>query len=421
MARAAADHVSYPDTTWGPPLSSDEAAEIARRVRVQVSLDDALAWAEKDPGWGGAWIDQSAAGAPVFQFTKPSAEHQAALASRLPKVDSFRVEAVAQTYAELTAQQDLVASERVELARQGVHVTGVGVDVRENQLRITVDGATDAKEAVLRKRYSFPFVTVDGGVAVADACPATSCLPLKGGIGITVGNTSNWPCTVGYLARRTDSSPDTLVMITAGHCVHLGSSNSVPWNHGASALGYGLWSPNPSHASERVHTWIDNSYADVGAIGVGASFYPLYRNQILTGAAVRSITDTKTWNQQLVGSLVCRMGRTTGRQCGTIADNNEIKESAVTGYGSRTIQHTVVYNRDANGGDSGGPIFIEYTEPAVGTFAVLYGTHVHSQDGYVSSGGVAWYSPVDYGESQIEGRHTPFSIVPCTTSSCGLP
>lgn len=85
------------------------------------------------------------------------------------------------------------------------------------------------------------------------------------------------------------------------------------------------------------------------------------------------------------------------------------------------IEPTVVYTRDANNGDSGGSIFVHVEEPGEPPLVVLYGTHVHSQDGYVGSGGLGWYSPFDRGITQIQATHAPVALTPCLTSTCGLP
>lgn len=162
----------------------------------------------------------------------------------------------------------------------------------------------------------------------------------------------------------------------------------------------------------------------MGLISVFSGTYPVNRRQTLVDdspVTIRNVTQVRPWNQQTVGSFVCRMGRTTNLQCGFITDNDETKVSEVQGVGSVNIEHTVVYGRDADGGDSGGTIFVRVEEPGEAPYVVLYGTHVHSQDGYVPSGGSGWYSPVDRGINQMRASYPPLALNACITATCGLP
>lgn len=108
---------------------------------------------------------------------------------------------------------------------------------------------------------------------------------------------------------------------------------------------------------------------------------------------------------------------TTGRQCGTITDNDETKVSKVGTIATAYIKHCVVYGRDANSGDSGGTMFVQVNDPE-GYYAIVYGTHVHSDEGYVPTGGYGWYSPVDRGITQLEASHPPLQLHACIVASC---
>lgn len=68
VMRAAKDAEAYPDMTWSIPMSTAEAAEIQRRLRVWESVLPGLETVEKDPDWAGWWLDNSRGGRPVFQF-----------------------------------------------------------------------------------------------------------------------------------------------------------------------------------------------------------------------------------------------------------------------------------------------------------------------------------------------------------------
>lgn len=421
VSRADSDSANFPDETWGIPLTVSESAELNRRVQIQLSLDEALAYGRSDPSWAGAWIDQRAGGVPVFAFTARTDDQTSEIARRLPRDTQFRTTTVSRTLAELAELKQRITLDIEELAEFGLQVTSVGFDLMENKVTIGLKHlTTTGREAILAK-YGMAVAVRERAPAVADACPQTGCLPLKGGIGM-LGKGGAWPGTVGYLARRTDVSPDVLVIVTAGHIVKLGSgATGDPFTHGTTNLGYGINSPA---MAGKIHTFFDLADADVGLISVFSSVYPTSRNQILVDEApvtTRPVLNIQPAASQLPNSLVCRMGRTTLLQCGTIRDNDETMISDVSGVESHLIEHTVVYRRDALGGDSGGPIFVTVTPPGEPPEAVLYGTHVHSEGGAFSSTKEGWYSPIDRGIAQLQSRHEPLALSPCVTGSCGLP
>lgn len=417
LIKAGSDQPGYVMSSLGIPLTIAEAAEADRRIRVQVGLDDAIAIAESSPAFAGAWIDQQSGGRVVFQFAGGDAKTEGMLPTALPAEATYETRDVKDSLRTIQERGDAILADLDELSKLGVDVTGVGLDIPGNRTSVTLTTATQSATGLLHQRYGDRLLIKEGGVAAADACPETGCTPLKAGIGM-LGKGGGWPCTVGYLARRTDVSPDVFVIVTAGHCVQYGSGTSGdPWTHGSVNLGYGIYSPT---GSGRIETYFNNSSGDVGLISIFSGTLPTTKNQVLqddSPVVIRNITSWKAWNQQLVGSVVCRMGRTTGKQCGTISDNDEAKISKVGGISSATIQHTVVYGRDADGGDSGGTMFVSVNDPE-GSYVVLYGTHVHSDDGYVSSGGHGWYTPVDRGIAQMQSSHSPLQLHACTSSSC---
>lgn len=323
--------------------------------------------------------------------------------------------------ADLAAVKQRITDDVGELARLGFDVTSIGFDLPANRVTVGLAHLTTTASDAIRARYGDVVVTRERPPAVADTCPQTGCLPLKAGIGM-LSKGGAWPGTIGYLARRTDVSPDVLVLVTAGHIVKLGSgATGDPFTHGTTNLGYGINSPA---LSGKIHTFFDLADADVGLISVFSTVYPTSRNQVLVDESpvtTRPVLGVQPASSQLVNSLVCRMGRTTFLQCGTIRDNDETMISEVTGVEQHLIEHTVVYRRDALGGDSGGPIFVVVTPPAEPTQAVLYGTHVHSDNGAFSSTKEGWYSPIDRGIAQLQSRHAPLVLNACITGSCGLP
>lgn len=413
VLRAVNDLAGYPDMTWGIPMTTAEADEMQRRIDVMHAVHPVVRAAQQDPTWAGWWIDQHDGGTPVLLFAADSAGKRAELQKAAPSTVKYRVERASRSLRELEAVQGAVSGQAAELRSQGVPVTGASIRVRTNE--VIIDVAPSSLTASRAKiRGAFGDVTVRGSEeAEADYCPETGCLPLKGGIGFTDQN-GNWPCTTGYLARRTDTSPDRLVVVTAGHCIKYGTAND-PYKHGSSNIGSSL------SVGGTVHVYFSRSNADVGVIA--PSTIPTYRNRILVDESPETTVSVETalsWDLQAEGMAVCRMGKTTGRQCGTIRIRDDDRYSEVTGYAINLIEGVVVYSRDANGGDRGGPMFYTRINSSGSTYAVLLGTHVHSQDAYAPTGGLGWYSPWDRGISQLQSTFPTLRLTPCLTNSCGL-
>jgi hypothetical protein len=412
VAAAAADALAFPDMTWGIPLSGAEAAEMVRRVDVWNAVLPAVDQAASDPAWAGWYLDNADGGTPVLLFAADPSAKAAVLP--LPAKTRVRVEQVRRSLAELESERAQLLASETELAAEGVILTGIGIDVRNNRLSIAIDGSTVSARAAIAPRLGADPAIRSEAAAGSDACPATGCAPIKGGIGMTdLGG--DWPCTIGYLGRRTDTNPDRLVVVTAGHCVHFGSGND-PWKHGSTNIG---------NSYTAIDGWYGHSDADVGLVSTSLlTSLPSVRNALLVDESpvtVLKIQELRTYSQQPVGLTVCRMGRTTGRQCGVIQDADETKKSEV---GSKYvwIDHTIVYKRDAVGGDSGGPVFItDQDTPTSTPWAILLGTHVHSfpVENSINPTGQGWYSPQDRGRTVMSGLGA--TVVPCTGSTCGLP
>jgi hypothetical protein len=423
IARAATDRAAYPDLTFGVPLSEAEATELLRRNQIAVDIGPATSILAEDPAWAGVWIDHSAGGVPVFQFATDAAEAQAKVDRVLSKGVDHRVVAVARSYAELDAIRAKIFAAAAELEASGLVVTSVGFDTIGNRLRVgLLSLSTDSRNA-MAGRFG-PVVVHEQGFAATDACPETGCMPIKAGIGVTDTN-GNWPCTVGYLAKRYDTSPDQLVAITAGHCVKRGSKSAY-WQHGSVNIGL------PSQkSSSYVHAFFDNSNADVGSFTTKqlSDANRRTRNLLLwsTGGGTADITGFQPWGSQAVNTVVCRTGRTTDIKCGIIQDNNENKYSTI--YNSdgsinerHLIEGTVVYKVDGLGGDSGGPVYVTTLPYPYDRYkATMYGTHVDSPfDDVFHSTWSGWYSPIDRGIAQLEASFPGFDIAMCSSAACGL-
>jgi hypothetical protein len=407
-------------------MSRAEAKEVQRRIHVTELIAPGVDAAIKDPTWAGWWVDNSAAGQPVFMAAGDPASIRAAVREAVPPEVSFRVESVAFSFEQLEVQQGHLVEAIDSLAREGVRITSVGIDVPGNQLAVGVTSATPTSIKSITALVDVPAAIYDEDLGSLDACPENNCLnPIRGGVGITnQGEAPNHtPCTAGYLARRTDVSPDQLVFVTAGHCV-VALAESVgggPWRHGSQNVG-----ANAQQSGDPVHTFEDESNADVGVVKtdlVPAS-WKTSRSYVLVNnsAYYLPVTQVVHHNDQSAGQFVCRMGRRTGLQCGFI-DNVNVTRVSELGSRDYDIRHSVDYEADALGGDSGGPIF-QSVEFGSSPYARLFGTHFHSggpddQD-ELEERFDGWYPPVTRGVNTL-GSTLGVDIIPCTTYSCGLP
>jgi hypothetical protein len=417
---AAVDREAYPDTSWGVPLSTAEAAEMQRRLRTYESVLPLVREARQDPAWAGWWLDHASRGSPVLLFAADPASRRAEFEHLAPKgvTVTFQLAAVSLTALEERRRKVLAAES--ELAKKGVVLTGVGIDMSGNQLTVDVESISAGTHATIAALAGDRFALAQDGPAGADACPATGCLPLKGGIGMTDQRTVDpmSRCTAGYLARRTDVSPAKLVVVTAGHCI-VSAVGHQPWRHGGTDIGN-----SATKNGNPVHTWVHYYNADVGLVNTGdLPSLPSDRDQLLVDnspVTEYDIGDVREHADQPEGLPVCRMGRTTGLMCGEIVDHDDTKKSWFNGT-YRWIDHVVDTDMDALGGDSGGPIFYRVEWPLF--YAVLLGTHVHSYDGpddnTVYPGKQGWYSPVDRGVNTLSNM-LGVEITPCTTNACGL-
>ncbi len=426
--RAAADRTAYPDLTFGVPLSKAEAAEVLRRNQVALDIVPAIELASANASWAGVWIDHQSGGVPVFQFAGNAEGQALALEKALPRGTDYRLASVGRSISELERAKASVWDAADALRTRGIEITGVGIDTPGNRLRIGVLAFDATTEAALTDALGPDVEVHQQDYGTADACPETGCLPIKAGIGVTDAN-DKFPCTVGYLAKRTDTTPDQLVAITAGHCIKLGNKSSY-WQHGGVDVGQ----VSTKGTGVYVHGYYNNSTADVGAFRTNrlSAANRRTRNLVLysTGGTTADVIGYAAQSSQVVGTVVCRTGRTTDVKCGNVQDTS-IDEYSIVWKDSTCsaklynylIKDSVEYSIDGLGGDSGAPVYaISLPYPYDRYKATMYGTHFDSPCGSTwHSGWSGWYSAVDHGISRLQASFPGFAITMCTTATCGLP
>jgi len=398
---------TFPNTEWGVPLTSDEASELRRRELIQVSMRPAIKFAVEQTGYAGAYIDHAKGGVLVFLFAG-TAPHQDEIGGLLPTDVAFEVRIVERTYAQLLTVKADIVRERIALAAEGIVINGVGIHPPTNTVLVSLEALRDDAQDAMRTRFGPGLSFRSLAPREFDVCSSSSnCWPPKGGIEI-IGTqpADDVECTAGWIVKRTDNSTVRQIL-TAGHCVSVGGGGGAPWNHNGNGIGDG-----------QSNTWVDGNDSDVGLVGIVTGSLPSIKNQFISGSTpspsvpvVSVVTDYYYSWEQIVGSTVCRFGITQKRDCGQIAVEDVMNESEARGT-SKTIMRTWEVNFDSDGGDSGGPVYMN----GAGSTKIAFGTHVHSETGYVPAHH-GWYSTYVVGQleyADVSGKY--YNI--CLSSSC---
>ena len=252
----------------------------------------------------------------------------------------FRVQPVGNSEAELSALQAEITGSLDSWRSRGVQIVVVGVDVKANDVEVTVANLTDSERDALVQPYGSRVSVAAGEVPQAATCNSrTDCgSPMKGGLEIV-----SWAaiCTSGFVFRDIPY-PGAWYVSTAGHCIN-DAGIGANWTHHGSVFGTGSSS-----------FYYSGSSADVGYTVLSAVASPGNQLMAIGPTDVRSITSWDLNSQQIVGVLVCRAGETSGYGCGLI--NATDQDSYVSGT---LIHHLWKVNFGSNLGDSGGPFFEE--------------------------------------------------------------
>ena len=153
VERSLLDTEAFPVDRYGAPLTEAEAAEIQRRISVELDLTDAVEWASTQPEFGGWYMDQSNGGIPVIQVAGDPTAFGKSFAQYVDPGVDYRLVAVKNAQQDLQALEDNIWSDRSELARGGIDLQGVALDIRNNLVRVEVEGLTDKAIQNLVSRY----------------------------------------------------------------------------------------------------------------------------------------------------------------------------------------------------------------------------------------------------------------------------
>jgi hypothetical protein len=337
------------DTTWGTPLTPDEAAMMAERQRLE-ELSEPLATfvAERSSAFGGLYFDQ-AQGRLVAHVQALATTSKADLATALdlaPAGLTVDVVSVSHSMAELEAARDRIAD---DAAKNGVKM--IGIDVRNNGLVATVTSTDDT--SALRGANDVP-IDASVGDALSPASCWNTCTPWRGGMNIwDQAFPMDGNCTWGFYGTRGSAAK---YAISAGHCGKIThvlrikdpSNTTIIFTDGIDQNTYDLSGGISQSDAQTAHV-----KANVNAVN------PF--NKIIASSADlnHSITSVHS-NSQNVGNTVCFFGMTTHRAspCGTITFTGI--SSDVTRPDDGKLMHItqqVEMSLSTAGGDSGGPVY----------------------------------------------------------------
>jgi streptogrisin C len=407
VERAHEDRATYSIEPFGVPLAKDEIEELFRRARTQTAMEEALSWARGSETFAGAYLDQRDGGRPVFMFTGDSTGYLEKLVPFFAADARVRVDSAKRTERDLTGLKDRIGVDLPELAASGIRVVRVAYSPHLNTLRIGVEGLTASAENVLRDRYGDGLVIFEDAVAHSDACDnPNNCRPMKGGIAISSSSASNaWnQCTSGWVVKRNDNNAK--VIVTAGHCIQVHGGFDHAWYHNFNGFGRALRETFEAGSS---------GDADVGLISLFSDELAAMPTKNLMRRNNGSVTTVTALGSPMDGGQACRVGNTSGHDCGVITDPDTIRISEAPGVSDMTVLHTATWDKDSLGGDSGGPVFFC---PGGGTCCgpvTALGTHVHSETG--ANANESWFSPQFWGSWDYTASWG-YSYSICLTASC---
>ncbi|QXP84102.1 S1 family peptidase [Methylococcus sp. Mc7] len=238
---------------------------------------------------------------------------------------------------------ELKAIEGSLTGRFRVKNTGIGIDMKQNCVVLTV---TEAAERAERERTARP--SNDGeslsalleaalafGTAVRVEYEAGSYEPaIRGGGVIMVEGQcgSNW-CSAGVLQNLGNGNKRIL---TAGHCTTAASY----WDNGScSRIGYSLWS----------NYWAGSDMGAIQWTGAASSFKLGEITLYEYGTAYILGSHSSVWT----GEWVCKSGYSTHYSCGDVV----IPSTTYTYPDGATIYDAFTANVYCRNGDSGSPVF----------------------------------------------------------------
>jgi hypothetical protein len=367
----------------GARLTGSEEADLNRRLVVETELPRLEAALDKEPSFGGMYIDQKDGGAVDIWIVGDQTAAATVVTANAPA--GARVHILPATYSARSLQQlqEKVLADWPAWKARGVVISAQYVDAPTNRLLILVQDLKDFQAQALENAYGDAVRVEAGGPVVPLECTGVAkCPPAKGGYQIY---TSGATCTASYMARSTTTH--ALYLVTAGHC----SALNTVWYHYNARIGV---------TAARAYSDGKNSDAELILLDQPV---PAIRNQMLltssSNGSVLGVVSIVGWTYgsqqtQYPGGQVCSQSRLSGLRCGVVSVINA--DFGLPGVG--TFHHMNAYNWVSGNADSGAAV--------IAPNDVMYG----SVSGYAN--GNTYYSAVDWIANDL------LSAYPCYTSDC---
>lgn len=296
-------------------IAPTQASQYLRTERL-AEENEALARRQLGDAYAGSWIERRDDGSFVYVV---AASGLSATKTALP--GDIEVREVRHSLKALEATKaaldDMVQrSPKGAAALQGVHAWHVDPQSNSVVVAVAPDALAKGIDLVARSRADADVIRFETMVGQPELFAT-----IRGGIEYVINN--QYLCSVGFSVTR----GSTKGFATAGHCGRAGNSVRV----GNENVGSFAQSNFPGN---------DRAWVQVGS---AHTLRPWVSNWSGGNVVVRGSTEAAT------GASLCRSGRTTGYQCGTITAKN-----VTVNYAEGSVFGLTQSNACAGGGDSGG-------------------------------------------------------------------
>jgi streptogrisin C len=309
------------------------SAQLSQYLKIE-RLSEQSKGLEKQQGshFAGSWIERQGSG--NFKFVVATTS----VGAQKPGAD-VDIRNVRHSLAELDAAKGQLDQRIAQGARVPKGVYGWYVDVKSNSVVVGIGKGAQAT--------GIDFVARSGADArtvrfVVEAEQPTLRATVKGGLGYLrdPGDGYLYACSVGFNVAK-GSTPG---YVSAGHC---GDAGEPAYFEGSTGTGP-QWTVGP-----QVGTFAASSFPNPGQTGNDWSWVQVSsgntQSPTVYGWGKGDVT-VKGSTAAAVGAAICRSGRTTGWQCGTI----EAKGQTVSYSSGETILNLTRTTACSEGGDSGG-------------------------------------------------------------------
>lgn len=381
---------AFSNLYFGVPLTGDEAAAVVGEVRSQDALLPTLEAARGRAGFVGAFFTRDQL---TISVSVGHSDMEAMAATTAPGGAKVKVQTVPYSLDELEATRKRVESDWDVLAAEGITISQVGIDASTGRVHVIVadDGTGSASER-FASTYG-PIVTLETLPVAGSllACTSIKDCGTKGGLAAKAGP---YLCSTGFLAQETANVFSPVRMLTAGHCIS-GAGGVNAGSTWSNELGTTTWGKGS-------HLKFDANL-DGGAFSLGSSTPTTKNDYFVSTTDIRKVRGVRTNANQVVGLTVCRSGRTSLFDCGTI----RAADTSVDLGAGFIFRHMWKVQMDSASGDSGaGFIDLSANMNAVG---ILSGG---TREGIFPYTLYTWYSSVQDAQIYLNLKTCGAGIAP---------